>query len=47
MRLPGRIWTDGKHWLVDVPTLDATTQGRTRAEAIRMVGDLIATMAGK
>jgi hypothetical protein len=33
MRLAGRIWKAGKHWLVEVPTLDATTQGRTRAEA--------------
>ncbi len=47
MRLDGRIWKHGKHWLVEVPTLDAMTQGRSRAEAIRMVGDLIATMVGK
>jgi DNA-binding XRE family transcriptional regulator len=47
MRLAGRIWKDGKHWLVEVPMLDATSQGRTRVEAFRMIADLVATMADK
>jgi DNA-binding XRE family transcriptional regulator len=47
MRLAGRILKDGKHWLVEVPMLDATSQGRTRAEAFAMVADLVATMADK
>lgn len=47
MRLAGRIWKEGRHWLVEVPMLDAMTQGRTRPEAFRMVADLVATMADK
>ena len=45
MQLGGRLWKSGKHWLVEVPALDAMTQGRTRADAIRMLEDLVATMA--
>ena len=45
MRLGGSLWKSGKHWLVEVPALDAMTQGRTRADAVRMIEDLVATMA--
>lgn len=45
MRLAGRVWREGRHWLVEVPLLDALTQGRTRAEALRMLADLVATMS--
>ncbi len=45
MRLLGRTWKDGKFWLAEVPLLDAMTQGRTEREALRMVVDLIRTMA--
>jgi|SRR5215813_10160326 len=47
MRLTGRILKDGKFWLAEVAMLDATTQGRSRAEALRMVADLVETMANK
>ncbi len=47
MRLAGRIWKDGKFWLAEVPMLDAMTQGRSRREALRMVPDLVETMANK
>jgi hypothetical protein len=47
MRLTGRIWKDGKFWLAEVAMLDATTQGRSRPEALRMVVDLVETMANK
>jgi len=47
MRLTGRIWKDGKFWLAEVPMLDAMTQGRSRSEALRMVSDLVATMADR
>jgi DNA-binding XRE family transcriptional regulator len=47
MRLAGRIWKDGKYWLAEVPLLDAMTQGRTRPEAFRMLGDLVETMADR
>ncbi len=47
MRLEGRLWKSGEHWLIEVPALAAMTQGRTRTEAYEMIGDLIATMADK
>jgi hypothetical protein len=37
MQLGGRVWKSGKHWLVDVPALGAMTQGRIRADAVRML----------
>ena len=46
MRFPGRIKKDGRLWLIEVPALDAVTQGRTRREAFEMIQDLIETMAG-
>jgi hypothetical protein len=33
--------------LAEVPLLDAMTQGRTRAEALRMIGDWLETMVDK
>jgi DNA-binding XRE family transcriptional regulator len=47
MRLSGRIWKDGKFWLSEVPMLDAMTQGRSETEALRMMADLVETMADK
>ncbi len=47
MRLTGLIYKDGRFWLAEVPMLDAMTQGRSRAEAFRMIVDLVETMADK
>jgi DNA-binding XRE family transcriptional regulator len=47
MRLAGRVWKEGRHWLAEVPLLDALTQGRTRAGALRMLADLVETMADR
>jgi len=47
MRLKGCIWKDVKSWLAEVAMLDATTQGYSRAEALRMVADLVQTMVDK
>ncbi len=44
MEMEGKIWKDGKLWLVEIPVLDAMTQGKTRKEALEMVEDLILTM---
>jgi predicted RNase H-like HicB family nuclease len=41
LRFPGRVWKDGRFWLIEVPSLDITTQGRTRREALAMIGDAI------
>jgi predicted RNase H-like HicB family nuclease len=42
MELEGRIWKDGKFWLVEVPILDAMTQGKSKKDALRMIGDAVA-----
>ena len=44
MEIEGKIWKDGKFWLVEVPALDAMTQGKTRKEALAMVEDLVLEM---
>ena len=44
MEIEGKIWKDGKFWLIEVPALDAMTQGKTRKEALAMVDDLVLEM---
>lgn len=41
MEIAGKVWKDGKFWLVEVPVLDILTQGLTRKEAVFMVEDAI------
>ncbi len=41
MELVGKIWKDGKFWLVEIPVIDVCSQGRTRKEALEMIGDAI------
>lgn len=45
MELEGKIWKDGKFWLVEVPCLDIMTQGKTRKDAFKMIRDAIMTCA--
>ena len=47
MRFEGRVWKDGRHWLVEVPLLDVMTQGRTRSDALEMIVDALAALAGR
>ena len=47
MRFCGRIYKDGSYWLAEIPTLEYITQGRTKKEALEMVGDLVETMVDK
>ena len=47
MRFEGRILRDGRWWLAEVPLLDAMTQGRTRKEALEMIGDWLETMVDR
>jgi len=47
MRFSGRVCKDGKFWLAEVPVLEAVTQGRTREEALDMVGDLLESLANR
>ena len=44
MRFQGKLYKDGKLWLVEVPVFAAMTQGRTRKEALEMIADWFATM---
>lgn len=47
MRFEGKVVRDGRFWLAEIPILDAMTQGRTRAEALRMIGDWLETMVNR
>ncbi|MEA2327882.1 MAG: antitoxin HicB [Thermoanaerobaculia bacterium] len=44
MRFEGKLVRDGRFWLAEIPLLDAMTQGRTRKEALEMIGDWLKTM---
>lgn len=44
MRFQGKLYKDGKFWLVEVPAFAAMTQGRTRKEALAMIADWFAMM---
>lgn len=41
MELEGKVWKNGKHWLVEVPSLDVMTQGYTKEESLMMIRDAI------
>ena len=45
MRFPGRIEKSGRFWLVEIPAFDASTQGRSKRDALAMAEDLLETMA--
>ena len=47
MRLFGNVYEDGKFWLVEVPLLDAMTQGHTKREALDMAKDLVESLANR
>ncbi len=47
MRFEGKVWKDGKFWLIEVHTLNAMTQGRTKREAYEMIKDLVETMVNR
>jgi len=45
MEFKAKIYKDGKFWLVDIPDLDAMTQGKTRKEALLMAKSLVFEMS--
>jgi hypothetical protein len=47
MRILGHLRRDGRHWLADMPALDGMTQGRSRAEAVRMAADWAESLIGR
>jgi len=47
MRFEGKVTREGRFWIAEIPLLDAATQGRTRTEALDMVGDWLETMINR
>jgi predicted RNase H-like HicB family nuclease len=39
MEFEGKVWKDGKMWLIEVPSLNLMTQGKSRKDAFKMVRD--------
>jgi len=44
MQLRGKIWKDGKHWVISCPALLADTQGISKKNALAMMEDWVKTM---
>lgn len=44
MEIEGRIWKEENVWLVEIPSLDAMTQGKSRKNALLMTHNLIEEM---
>ena len=42
MELKGKVWKDDKFWLVEIPSLDVMTQGKSKKDALKMIEDAIA-----
>jgi predicted RNase H-like HicB family nuclease len=47
MKLAGRIFKSGRWWVAEVPILDVSSQGRTRAEAKAMLADAIEELVNR
>ncbi len=49
MRFEGRVWKDrgSRYWLAEVPLLDLMTQGTSKINACRMVGDAVEAVVNK
>lgn len=47
MRFSGKVWKEGRFWLVEIPALDIMTQGTTKQEAIEMIADAIEGYVGR
>ena len=47
MYFTGRLWKEGKHWLIAVPALDVMTQAKTRHGAYKMLKDAVKLLVNK
>lgn len=47
MRIQGKIWKTENNWILQVPSMDLVTMGRTRKEAVRMLQSSIQTLRGR
>lgn len=45
MELEGIVFKDGKVWLIEVPSLNLMTQGKTKKEALDMIVDAVIGLA--
>ncbi len=45
MELEGTVFKDGRHWIIEVPSLNLMTQGRTKKEALEMIADAAVGLA--
>jgi len=41
MELEGKIWKEGKWWIVEVPCLNVTSQGKTKKDALCMIKNAV------
>ena len=41
MELEGKVWKEGKWWIIEVPCLNVTTQGKTKKDAFFMIKDAV------
>jgi hypothetical protein len=44
MEIEGKIWKEGTMWLVEIPSLDAMTQAKTRKGVVAMAKNLVFEM---
>lgn len=44
MQISGRVWKDGKFWVIHCPALDGSTQGFSKKEALDMMVDWVRSM---
>lgn len=47
MIFTGYLWKEGRFWVIEVPSLEITTQGKSRRDAYRMIEDAIESHIGK
>ena len=47
MRFSGKVFREGKFWVIEVPVLGIVTQGRTKKEAFEMIADAIEALADR
>jgi hypothetical protein len=47
MRFAGRAFPSGRFWVAEVPILDVVTQGRSLADAHKMIADAIESLVGR
>lgn len=45
MELEGTLKKDGKFWIIEIPSLNLMTQGKTKKEALEMIVDAVAGLA--